>query len=131
MKILKGFDQFVNEGVNDEFADSELINDESDNLGEIEDIENDIEDHVEDNMEDDMDQDEEESGQYIGNKLMNELANKLGTKVVNNSIDYEGKKINYYSETEAFHIGNNKFATVSEVLDFLNQDDSSQEEIEE
>lgn len=123
MKILKGFDQFVNEDVNNEFDNSELINDESD----MDSVET---ENVDDSIEDEMDEQEEESGQYIGNKLMNELASKLGTTVVNNSIDYEGKKINYYSETEAFHIGNNKFDTISEVLDFLEQeetDDSDQQ----
>jgi len=61
----------------------------------------------------------EEEDTYIGTQMLNQLSEALGTKVVNNSIDYKGKKINFYSETEKFHIGNKKFSTVDEVLEFL------------
>ena len=62
---------------------------------------------------------EEEEHDYIGNKLMNDLAKKLGTKVANNEINYNGEKINFYSETEKFHIGKRKFDTLEDVLKYL------------
>ncbi len=68
-----------------------------------------------------LDSDEEEEGhEYKGNLIMRELADKLGAEVVNNQIDYNGQKINYFSETEKIHIGKNKFETIEEVLDYLN-----------
>jgi hypothetical protein len=62
---------------------------------------------------------EEEAHEYKGTILMKELADKLGEKVIDNQIHYGDKVINYYSETEKFHIGKQKFNTVEEVLDFL------------
>jgi hypothetical protein len=48
------------------------------------------------------------------------LANELGTEVDDDgSINYEGKKINFYSETEKFHVDNKKFSTVEEVVNYL------------
>lgn len=64
-------------------------------------------------------EEEEESGEYEGTLLMKQLADMLGTEVKNNEIDYEGQKIHFYSETEMFHIGKNKFKTPQEVVDFL------------
>ena len=61
----------------------------------------------------------EESGEYKGESEMKRLANLLGTDVVNNQIEFEGKKINYYSETEKFHVGKKKFKTPEEVIDYL------------
>lgn len=63
---------------------------------------------------------EEEGGEYVGQKMLAELAEKLGVEVgEDGSIDYNGKKINFYSETEMFHIDNKKFATVDEVVNYL------------
>jgi len=63
---------------------------------------------------------EEEEDEYKGRMLMIELSDKLGTEISEDgSIEYEGNKINFYSETENFHIGKNKFETVDEVLNFL------------
>ena len=42
-----------------------------------------------------------------------------GTKVANNEINYNGEKINFYSETEKFHIGKRKFDTLEDVLKYL------------
>lgn len=64
-------------------------------------------------------EEEEEGHEYKGSQLMQDLASKLGSEVVNNQIHYNGQTINYYSETEKFHIGRQKFDTVEEVLDFL------------
>lgn len=63
---------------------------------------------------------EEEGGEYQGQILLNQLANELGTEVdADGSINYEGKKINFYSETEKFHVDNKKFSTPEEVVAYL------------
>jgi len=62
---------------------------------------------------------EEEGHEYEGTKLMKNLAEKLGTEIVNNSIEYNGKKINFFSETDSFHIDKKKFKTIDEVLKYL------------
>ena len=63
---------------------------------------------------------EEEGGEYQGQMLLNQLANELGTEVeADGSINYEGKKINFYSETEKFHVDNKKFSTAEEVINYL------------
>ncbi len=62
---------------------------------------------------------EEESHEYVGTRLMSELADRLGTTVENNSIEWNGKTISYFSETECFHIGGNKFKTIDEVFDYI------------
>jgi hypothetical protein len=63
---------------------------------------------------------EEEGGEYQGQILLNQLANELGTEVdTDGSINYEGKKINFYSETEKFHVDNKKFSTPKEVVAYL------------
>ena len=65
-------------------------------------------------------EDEEEEGdEYIGQRLMNELGDMLDAPVVNNTITYEGRKINFFSETEKFHIDNKQFDTPQEVYDYL------------
>jgi hypothetical protein len=68
----------------------------------------------------DQEEGEEEEYEYEGTKLMKELADKLGVKVENNSINFDGKKIEYFSETGAFAIDRKgKYKTTDEVLDKL------------
>lgn len=62
---------------------------------------------------------EEEEGDYKGQILMSELADKLGAKIENNAINYNGKKINFFSEDEKFHIDKKKFETPDEVIEYL------------
>jgi hypothetical protein len=69
------------------------------------------------NMNDDLG--EEEGNEYEGTKLMKDLSEKLGAEISNNSIEYNGKKINFFSETESFHVDNKKFKTTDEVLKYL------------
>lgn len=111
MKILKTFNGFnkINE-------DLEPI--------ETPEIENNIDNDIDDSgIIDDEDlggeEGEEESGEYEGTVLLKELADKLGTEVTDNEINYNGKKINYYSETEKFHIGKEKFDTIEDVISYL------------
>lgn len=103
MRNLKRFENYIKENLEFETKEDE-INPEglvSDNSFEEEQVP------------------EEEEHDYIGNKLMNDLAKKLGTKVANNEINYNGEKINFYSETEKFHIGKRKFDTLEDVLKYL------------
>lgn len=71
---------------------------------------------------------EEEGGEYQGQILLNQLANELGTEVeADGSINYEGKKINFYSETEKFHVDNKKFSTPEEVVAYLGSSNEAPE----
>ena len=71
---------------------------------------------------------EEEGGEYQGQMLLNQLANELGTEVdEDGSINYEGKKINFYSETEKFHVDNKKFSTAEEVVAYLGSSNEAPE----
>jgi hypothetical protein len=104
MRNLKRFENYIKENLELETKDDE-INPEG---------------LVSDNSFEEDDQvPEEEEYDYVGNKLMNDLAKKLGTKVANNEINYNGEKINFYSETEKFHIGKRKFDTLEDVLKYL------------
>lgn len=58
--------------------------------------------------------------EYIGTKLMDELASMLGVDIIDNTIKYKGKVINFYSETEKFNVNGRGFDTPQEVYDFLN-----------
>jgi len=63
---------------------------------------------------------EEEGGEYMGQKMMADLASELGTEIgTDGSINYNGKKVNFYSETEMFHVDKKKFKTADEVINYL------------
>ena len=145
-KIIKKFGQYVKENINqdknsnfedDDFpiegTDLDAIEEmESEDLNDVDDIgDEDFDDEDFDDDEDiedreyeeeEVQEEEEEAYQYIGTQLMSELASKLGVEVSNNEIDYEGKKINYFSETECFHINGNKFDSIDEVIEYLQSD---------
>jgi hypothetical protein len=40
-------------------------------------------------------------------------------KSAKGAIEFEGKEINFYSETEKFHVGGKKFNTSEEVIEYL------------
>jgi len=61
----------------------------------------------------------EEEGAYIGTQMLKDLADALGAEVMDNAVQYEDKTINFFSETEKFHVDKKKFATVEEVVDYL------------
>lgn len=108
--MIKKYGQFVNDRINEDLND-EFSNREYD--------END------DNFENDLTQElPEEEDEYNGQILMSELSSKLGVPIeTDGSINYKGKKINFYSETENFHIDNKKFKTIDEVISFLELND--------
>jgi hypothetical protein len=63
---------------------------------------------------------EEEGGEYMGQKMMADLASELGTEIGSDgSVNYNGKKVNFYSETEMFHVDKKKFKTADEVINYL------------
>jgi hypothetical protein len=125
---LKKYNQYVKEDLEPMLGEVEGdINTEMENdidnfeaEDNFEDEENFEEDGFEeDGFEDEDEMEEEEGDEYKGTLLLKELAERLGSEVVNNTIEYNGQKINYYSETEAFHVGKMKFDTVDEVVDHL------------
>lgn len=70
---------------------------------------------------------EEEGGDKY-KKVITDLANELGTEVdEDGSINYEGKKINFYSETEMFHVDKKKFKTAEEVINYLESSTPTEE----
>lgn len=78
------------------------------------------------NLEDSYNENELEEDvavEYVGDKMMKDLSEKLGVDIVDNSIDYNGKIINYFSETEKFHIGNMKFDDVDSVYEYLTSEE--------
>lgn len=90
----------------------------------------DVENKIADEQEMDLDNgDEEEGDEYIGQKLMNELGDMLDAPVINNSVSYAGKTINFYSETEKFHVDNKQFDTPQEVYDYLMSEEPSSDDI--
>lgn len=78
---------------------------------------------------------EEEGGDIYANKLK-DLADALGVEVVDNSVEYNGKKIIFPSETEKYQIEGIKkgFTTIDEVVKELGESDevvNNEEELEE
>jgi len=124
---LKKYNEYVKEELTPmagELEPLEVENEmpELDSELEVDQDENEMPDSMSDS---DMGTEEEEGHEYEGTKLMSELAQKLGTKITDNSIVYKkekndlGKKINFFSETESFHVDNKKFKTIDEVLEYL------------
>jgi len=104
--MIKKYNQFVKGKVNEKFAMDEPPMDEP---------------SMDSMDEPSMEQDsmEEEGGEYMGTQMLQNLADALGTEVVDNSVEHNGKKVNFYSETEMFHVDKKKFKTLEEVVDYL------------
>jgi hypothetical protein len=137
--IIKKYNQYIknkktNENIED--FDGEMDHDYpmADESGEEE---SEIEDNLGMPGEDDdhSEEGQSEEGGYYGDNMLGELADKLGTKVVNNTVLYNGKSINFYSETNKFHVDNHRFKTVDEVIEYLSskpeEEDSYEPEMEE
>lgn len=107
--MIKRYNEFVNGKVNEDFETIDPMIEEP-----ITDTESEVEEAPAAELP------EEEGGEYQGQMLLNQLANELGTEVgEDGSINYEGKKINFFSETEKFHVDNKKFSTAEEVVNYL------------
>lgn len=113
--MIKRYNQFVSGKLNEEFDMAPDMETEAPIVEEpIATEESEIEEYPESELP------EEEGGEYQGQMLLNQLASELGTEVdEDGSINYEGKKINFYSETEKFHVDNKKFSTAEEVVNYL------------
>jgi hypothetical protein len=103
---LKKYNQYIKEDLTPMSAEAE-----NDMTGEVEgeivgqdDIMSDDASTPTVNDMNDQEEGEEEEYEYEGTRLMKELADKLGVKAENNFINFDGKKIEYYSETGAFAI---------------------------
>lgn len=119
--MIKKYNQFIKE--NDEFDEEPSFEETEGKLAE-----EDLQDEMSELDSETIDMTEEED-EYVGQKLLEELAEKLGAEVVNNQIQYEGKTINFYSETEKFHIGKKKFSTPDEVINFLKKEEKVEESV--
>lgn len=118
-RIIKKYDQYIKENIedidipsNEEDINNQVLDQEYEMPGD-EPIPSELSDELDEEGE------EEEGHQYKGNRMLSELADKLGTDVVNNSIMYDGKKINFFSETEMYHVDRKKFRTADEVVEYL------------
>jgi len=126
---LKRYDQYINEDLtpmNPEMESPEMPEMESPEMPEMEKMpevgEGDDVPPVNDDTEVAMMEEPEEEYEFQGEKMLQELADRLGAKVENNTINYNGKKIEFYSETEAFAIDRKgKYKTIDEVITKLEQ----------
>lgn len=126
---LKRYDDFLKEDLTPMAGDVEDFTEEGPEVEEIPEVEPEMAPPIEDRTvngllpSEEMEPEEmepEEEYQFQGSQLLEDLANRLGVKVENNQINYNGKKIEYFSETEAFAIDRKgKYKTVDEVVSQL------------
>lgn len=117
---LKRYDQYINEDLTPMSLDAEI------EMPEMEEMEEETGDSEVPPMNMDteisMNEEPEEEYEFQGEKMLKELADRLGAKVENNMINYNGKKIEFFSETEAFAIDRKgKYKTADEVISKLEQ----------
>ena len=120
--MIKRYNQFVNERVNEEF---EQEFDEIDTNQQESDLA--ARDLEEEMSEFEEEQPEEEGGDLYQSRLQ-EVANALGVQVENGKVMYNGKKIIFPSETEMYHVGGKKFKTTEEVVNYLEGDSMENQE---
>lgn len=122
---LKKFGQFVNTiNENSEFDDDFRLGQDEDTLSNEETISS-----GETDLAPVAGEEEEPEQGYKGDSALPTLAELLGTEVdkETNSITYEGKKINWFSETEMYQIDNKRFESAEEVVDYLSGQSESEE----
>jgi len=119
---LKRYDQYINEDLTPMSLDAEMeIPEMEEETGTEETGDVDVP-PMKTDAEISMNEEPEEEYEFQGEKMLQDLANRLGSKVENNMINYNGKKIEFYSETEAFAIDRKgKYKTVDEVISKLEQ----------
>ena len=130
------FDDMDDDDMDDDDMDDDDMDDDDD-FGDF-DEDDDFDDMDDEDMDDD-DEDmeniegmegEEEEGEYKGTLMMRELADLLDTEVSDsNEIEYNGHKINFYSETEKFHIGKKTFETPEEVVEYVESSDVTEDSV--
>ncbi len=123
--MIKRYNQFIKGKVNENIEENEPIDNSTGDIDawNVEDddkYKNSEEEEIFDNDEEEA---EEEGGQYIGQQMMQELSDALDLPIdTDGSINYDGRKINFFSETEMFHVGREKFENVEDVVNFLQGD---------
>jgi hypothetical protein len=124
MKIVRNFNDFVKNRINEDVDPIENPTAETPELEAGIDATEEMESEDQSNLIDEPEEnwEEEESGEYEGATKLKQLAEALGAELTNNEINYDGHKINWFSETEAFHVDRKKFETVEEVIDYLQGD---------
>ena len=130
-KMIKKYSQFIKENkqvkTNEDFDQEEFDQEGLEDFGqesgaEVEDNEMfaDADEEIGSNEGENF---EEEGDGYIGQRMIQDLADALDVQPeADGSVIYNGQKINFFSETEMFHIGSMKFETVDEVVNYLNNE---------
>jgi hypothetical protein len=133
--MVKRYNQFVKERINENIDESDDFESQDDFTQDDFEDQDDSEGQDEfdefDDLEgqnelDDEDYLDEEEGVDLYTSKLKELADALGTEVKDGKVEYEGKQIIFPSETEKYHVGNKKFNTVEEVVNFLNGNSQAQ-----
>lgn len=147
--MIKRYNQFVNDKINEDLESGENINDFNENpmdfnqepVDDFEEPMNDFEPNDGDDFDggnfDDvsgfdgdeeisnLSGEEEEEDDYPGTQKMEELAEELGVELrEDGSLSYNGVEVHFYSETEKFHIDKMRFTTVEEVINYLENGDA-------
>jgi hypothetical protein len=119
-RIIRKYGQFVKSKINEDINDNTEV---THDMGVPEDSFDDTEKNYPSTYNQNEPEEEEEADEYIGKVMMKELSEKLGVGISpDGSIEYDNRKIYYYSETECFHVDKRKFETVDEVVNFLNRE---------
>jgi hypothetical protein len=119
---LKRYDQYINEDLTPMSLDAEMEMPEMEEETGTEETGDVDVPPMNTDAEIAMNEEPEEEYEFQGEKMLQDLANRLGSKVENNMINYNGKKIEFYSETEAFAIDRKgKYKNVDEVISKLEQ----------
>lgn len=102
MKKIKNFGSFVKENVQEDIQRSTRVGYSPDSeikpIGQLPEV---------------------EESEYIGDRLLKELAEKTGGVLEGNTVIIDNKKVDFFSETESFHVDGEKFKTVDEVINHL------------
>lgn len=139
--MIKRYNQFVNDKINEDLESDENINDFNENPMDfnqepVDDFEEPMNDFEPSDDFDDVNFDgdeqisnlsgeEEEEDEYTGTQKMEELAEELGVELRDDgSLNYNGIEVHFYSETEKFHIDKMRFTTVEEVINYLENGDA-------
>lgn len=116
--MIKKYNQFIETKTNEEFVEAtqpEMVESPSIEDAPLAELDTPLAEL------DETEEETQEGNEYIGELKIKELVKALGPDAIlnGNTVEYNGKEINFYSETEKFHVDRKKFETVEEVVDFL------------
>ena len=120
--MIKKYNQFIETKTNEEFVEAtqpEMVESPSIEDAPLAELDTPLAEL------DETEEETQEGNEYIGELKIKELVKALGPDAIlnGNTVEYNGKEINFYSETEKFHVDRKKFETVEEVVDFLKGDE--------